>query len=362
MCLDPVGRIRYWNSNLEHLTGWSEADIVGRRLADQVINGNEKAAFEAAVQSALNDQMTANLDLSVSCRSGEKRELLISLTPDRDIHGRIMGITCVGQDISARKKAEQEMLAAKEEAELANRAKSAFLATMSHELRTPLNAIIGFSDLMTREALGPVGSPLYRDYAGDIHSSGEHLLSLINDILDISKIEAGKAEIYRENVDFIALIESAISLIREPADAAHISIIKDLPGDTSPSLFADPRRIKQVLINLLSNSIKFTEPGGAITIRLRYGDDGGYVLDVMDTGIGMAAEDIPKALTRFQQIDATLGRQHAGTGLGLPLAKSLVELHGGSLGLQSQPGKGTTVTVKLPVECTVGHGDIAQSA
>jgi len=268
----------------------------------------------------------------------------------------------VCRDVTERKKAEAALLAAKEEAELANRAKSEFLASMSHELRTPLNAIIGFSEIMNKEALGPIGSPEYRGYAGDIYASGQHLLALINDVLDISKIEAGGVDLEEENIDLAGTIRSCVTMIRERSVTGGVSLTTDIAEDPMPLLRADPRRLKQILINLMSNAVKFTQTGGTVAVKAWYNPDSGYVLQVIDTGIGIALDDIPKAMARFQQIDGNLNRKYEGTGLGLPLTKSLVELHGGSLGLQSQVGKGTTVTVRLPAERNVNYRAIAQSA
>lgn len=255
----------------------------------------------------------------------------------------------IARDITDRKQAEKALLAAKEEADLANRAKSEFLASMSHELRTPLNAIIGFSQVINSEILGPLGNPTYRDYAGDILASGHHLLELINDVLDISRIEAGKAVLHEADVDVIDAIQSCVTMTKERAAANEVSLIIDSGDEAIPPLRADPRMLKQILINLLTNAIKFNRPGGAVTIKTRYDADTDiFALQVIDTGIGIAADDIPKALTRFQQIDGDLCRRYDGTGLGLPLARALAELHGGSLEIQSRIGEGTVVSVHMP--------------
>ncbi|MGC2856833.1 ATP-binding protein [Novispirillum sp. DQ9] len=241
---------------------------------------------------------------------------------------------------------EADLRGAMSQAETANRTKSEFLANMSHELRTPLNAIIGFSEVMAQEVFGPI-SDQYRDYAGNIHDSGRHLLDIINDILDVSKIESGQLVLHEEDVDLTAIAAASVRLVRERADRAQIALISDLaPG--LPLLHGDMRRLKQVFINLLSNAVKFTPPDGTVTISARPTGDGGLRVVVADTGIGMKAEDVPLALTPFRQIDSGLARRHEGTGLGLPLTKALVELHGGTLAIHSVFGEGTEIRLWFP--------------
>lgn len=243
----------------------------------------------------------------------------------------------------------EDLAIARDQAEDANRTKSMFLATMSHELRTPLNAIIGFSELIGGEMFGPVGNDSYREYANDIRESGQHLLDLINDILDLSKFESGCDELCEENIDISELTRSTRWLVTGRAQDGNVELATEL-ADEAPMLRADKLKLKQILINLLSNAIKFTDPGGKITLKAWCSMNSGYVFQVVDTGIGIALEDIPKALMPFQQIDNRLNRKYQGTGLGLPLSKSLIEMHGGSLDLQSQVGVGTTVTVRFPAE------------
>ncbi len=261
------------------------------------------------------------------------------------------------EDVTDRKKAEADLQAAMEEADHANRAKSEFIANMSHELRTPLNAIIGFSEIIKSETFGPVGSLRYRDYAKDINDSGQHLLQLINDMLDIAKIEAGRFDLNEEAVDVATVVGSCLTLVNEHAQNAGPTLETEI-ADGLPPLRADARKHKQILLNLLSNAVKFTAAGGTVTTRVWCRRDDGYVFQVADTGIGIAPEDIPKVLSPFGQVDGTLARKFEGTGLGLPLTKSLVEMHGGSLDLQSEEGAGTTVTVRFPKERIVYVSEI----
>ncbi len=264
-------------------------------------------------------------------------------------------------DITERKRAREAVHAAKEAAEIANRAKSDFLATMSHELRTPLNAILGFAELIGSETFGPIGDSKYCEYAGDIHESGQHLLDLINDILDCSKLESGKEDLHEEDVDIPDMVRSLSRLMRQRADKQGVELLWELQ-ERPPALRADQRKLKQILVNLLTNAIKFTEAGGKVALKIWHRADSGYVFQVSDTGIGIALDDIPKALSQFGQIDSALTRQQEGTGLGLPLSKALVELHGGSMDLQSSVGIGTTVTVRFPAERIVNRAADTQTA
>ncbi len=270
----------------------------------------------------------------------------LELREERTLEGSTF---LVNTDISERKAAEEAVLAAMKEAEIANQTKSEFLANISHELRTPLNAIIGFSDIIKDERLGPFGNTKYRDYVEDINESGHHLLALINNILDLSKIESGTNELCEENIDIPEAANTVMKLVMGLARTGNVELELDVSNDI-PGLHADERNVKQILLNLLSNAIKFTRDGGRVTLKIWSRAESGYVLQVIDTGIGIAFEDIPKALAPFQQVDSGLNRKHEGTGLGLPLAKSLVVMHGGYLDLQSEVGVGTTVTVRFPAE------------
>ncbi len=257
------------------------------------------------------------------------------------------GTIVVETDITALKRREAELVKARDQAESANRTKSEFLAAMSHELRTPLNAIIGFSEMMDRQVFGPLGSNHYTAYAKDIHASGKHLLDIINDILDMAKIEAGQFEIHEDLLGLGEVVNGAARLLREKAEAKRLAFDVEKP-DGALGLNADARILRQVLLNLLSNAVKFTPEGGSVSVRARLCDDGSCAISVADTGIGMSQEDLAKALQPFGQVQSSLARSYEGTGLGLPLVSSFMDMHGGRLEIDSVPGKGTTATVVFP--------------
>ncbi len=256
-------------------------------------------------------------------------------------------------DISELRAAEERLKQQNLELETANRAKSEFLANMSHELRTPLNAIIGFSEVLRDGLFGPLGNARYADYAEDIHASGVHLLTIINDILDLSKIEAGRMELQEADLFVGDLIEAVVPIVRGRAEAGGLALSTAVPDDL-PMLRADPRAVKQILINLLSNAIKFTGKGGTVTISAAVDMDQ-IALVVSDTGIGIAEADLPRVFEAFGQVDGSLDRKHEGTGLGLPLVASVAELHGGIFKLDSRPGAGTTAKVIFPSRRTLSQ-------
>jgi signal transduction histidine kinase len=258
--------------------------------------------------------------------------------------GTFLGYRGVGTDITAQVNDAFALREAKERAEVANRAKSEFLANMSHELRTPLNAILGFSDIIKGQLFGRDVADRYSDYANDIHKSGSHLLSIINDILDLSKIEAGQVTLSDEERTLASLVDEARTLLGDKHEAAF-EIVLPQPA---LRLRVDSRKFRQILLNLLSNAFKFTPTGGTVTLSAGHARGGGIAVTVRDTGIGIAPENIEKVLAPFGQVESAFSRRHHGTGLGLPLAKSLAELHGGTLRVESVLNEGTAVTIRLP--------------
>jgi len=345
--MDAKGRYTLINRHAERLFGVTDEEARGK-TAHEFFPPEIAAAFVEHDKAVLETGQAVEKEKEWPTEDGIRTYLTVKF-PIRDAVGGINAIGTIGTDITERKEAEEELLTAKEQAVLANRAKSEFLANMSHELRTPLSAILGFSETIQGEMFGPIQNPKYLEYASEINESGRHLLGLINDILDLSKIEAGKTELCQIDVDVSKAIRSCITLVKERAEEGDVEL-EHIAGSDLPPLHADERKLKQILINLLSNAVKFTPPGGKVTISASVQFNDGYVFQITDTGIGIALDDISKALAPFSQIDSSFNRQYDGTGLGLPLTKLLTESHEGSLELQSELGVGTTVTVRFPAE------------
>ncbi len=253
-----------------------------------------------------------------------------------------------------RMEADEQLLLAKQKAELADRAKTDFLANMSHELRTPLNSILGFSESIQHQVFGPLEHEKYREYIDNIHESAQHLLDLINDILDIAKIEERKLILHEESLDVAAMVDACCRLIKPRAKKGKISLEEQFPNDLPP-VFADERAVKQILFNLLSNAVKFTSTNGSVAITAKVTATGEFVITVTDNGIGMDEKSIETAMLPFGQVDSSITRKCQGTGLGLPLSKGLVEVHGGTLIVESEVDVGTTVMVTFPPERTLRH-------
>lgn len=313
-------------------TMFVDPDVRGR-LNDAAVGLRPRAPIEARLLTGNDEIIWAHISAALVRFQGMPA-LLVAL-----------------QDVTARRQEAEALREARDQATESSRSKSQFLANMSHELRTPLNAIIGFSEALERELFGPVGNPRYLEYATDIHDSGVHLLNLINDILDLSKIEAGHFTLHEDETNLTDVIASACRIVRHRAQQASIKIETNLPS-APIILSADERALKQILINLVSNAVKFSTDRGIVRIEAKVSSEG-LRIAVIDNGIGIAPQDIPKALAPFTQVDGTLSRTHEGTGLGLPLAKHMTELHGGSLSIVSALGQGTTILVDLPASCLV---------
>jgi signal transduction histidine kinase len=273
----------------------------------------------------------------------------LSRTAAREIADLDQAANALGEFLKNRDRREMELHAARDAAEAANRTKSAFLANMSHELRTPLNAIIGFSELITTQTLGPLGNERYLEYMHDIHAAGQRLHSVVNDILDMAKVELGSLELDVSTFPLKPLLGSCVSAAREEAKAKRIDVREHLPAHL-PALLADERKLRQAVSNILSNAVKFTPEGGRVTMTVEWHHTLGIAISITDTGEGIPADKLESVLAPFGQADMSLSRKHEGAGLGLPLAKALVELHGGTLTLKSTVGAGTEVKIALPPE------------
>jgi signal transduction histidine kinase len=321
------------------------------------VDPRDRALLENAWKDHVENGSTYRPDFRVNRPDGREvwAQSVVKLFTDEA--GKPLRMVGAIQNVTKRKQAEQALLKAKEEADTASRTKSEFLATMSHELRTPLNAILGFAEIIKEQIMGPAPAQ-YVDYARDIYESGRHLLDLVNDVLDISKLEAGKVELRETEFDTGSLVSEVALSFALQAQNAGIAI--DVQLKDIPPLRADRRLLKQVLLNVFSNALKFTQKGG-IAIASHGNDEGGIDIRVTDSGIGMSEADIAIALTPFGQIDSMVARRHKGTGLGLPIAAALLTIQGGRLALQSVIGKGTCVTVSLPAACVVRNAAAAAS-
>jgi PAS domain S-box-containing protein len=344
----PEAGIIYVNPAFGRITGYETQEVIGQPLRFLQGRGTPPDQTER-LERALIQRRAANLLLRSQRKDGKPFWNDMHINPIVEDGGRVAHFVAFITDASPRIRTEENLREAKHQAEIANRAKSDFLANVSHELRTPLNAIIGFSEIMKMQMFGPMGHGQYATYANDIHSSGKHLLSIINDILDLSKIEAGRYQLHVETVDVEETFQDCARLVRERAENAGLRITREIDPGTPP-LLADKRAVKQILINLLSNAIKFTPQGGGVALSARPVGAGWVALSVADSGIGIPAEQLDNALSAFGQVDNPFTRTQEGTGLGLPIVKSLVELHGGQFSIESAVGRGTKVTMVLPAQ------------
>ncbi len=339
--LDAETRLVNFNRQLVDLLeirGLEDHDVDGEAVSETT----KRQVGEALSQKVDFDRLRVHGSQELTTAGERTIEVRYNVAPD-GLHV----LVCL--DITERKRAETELIRSKEASDSANRAKSEFLANISHELRTPLNAIIGFSEVIKNELQGPLGDESYRTFAQDIHNSGVHLLSVINAILDLSKIEAGKAEVVESSISLQELVEFGVRQMAEIAEEKGLQLETSVQPHLTLVL-ADERMLRQAVLNLLSNAIKFTPSGGKVTISAAQCDDGQIELCVQDSGIGIAAEDLEVCMAPFGQADSSLDRQYEGTGLGLPLVRWYAELHGGSFVLESEPGVGTTARFRLPPE------------
>lgn len=374
---DTEGRYVLINRQVAETFALSSDQIVGRRIDDLPLEGiaaedrRDFVQFGRVMEQAvlISGRAVLNRERSLRLTDGRILTMLENKVPLHDSRGEPTGILSITLDISERKQAEKaldeannrlrgqaddlERLAAsyareREHAIAANRAKSEFLANMSHELRTPLNAIIGFAEVITLRMWG-ANSDRYFDYAEDIVMSARHLLHVINDILDMSKIEAGRYELSLEECELPIVVGDCITIVKGRAQESDIELVNEFP-ESLPTLHIDSRAIKQVLLNLLSNAIKFTPSGGRVTVTGGRDIDGGVTIVVRDTGVGIRAEDLSRIFEPFWQGDPNIRRRSEGTGLGLAISRKFVELHGGSLDIQSREDSGTVASIRLPAQ------------
>ena len=340
--LDKEGKIVLFNPTCQNVSGFSEQEALGKTPWEFLLPMDVREAVRDVFNSLTAGHFPNEYENAWLTKDGNQRQIAWSNTALCSEDGTVSFVIATGIDITEFRKTQTE-------AESANRAKSDFLAMMSHELRTPLNAIIGYSEMLGTGVFGELVNKKHVEYVEDIKNSGEHLLHLINDILDLSKIEAKKEEIFERRIDVQKMLDTCLNRIRHFAEKRDINLDADW-SDSLPDLMGDERRLVQVFLNLLSNAAKFTEEGGKVTFSCAVEDDKGMVFRVIDTGMGIAEKDLDKVIMPFEQIGEVAVTPQDGTGLGLAISKSLVELHDGEFVVESELGKGTTVTVRMPAE------------
>lgn len=343
----PEGHYLAVNQALADIYGYASPGALMTGLTDisaqLYVDIRRRDEFRALMQA---NDVVNNFVSEIYHRSGRRIWISENARAVRDWSGALLCYEGTVKDVTEKFEQERALRTALRQAEIANKMKAAFLAAMSHELKTPLNAVLGFSEIIRDEVLGPVGHDMYRDYAGDIHKSGTRLLSVINDVLDVSRLEGGLLTLDARPENILDVVEGAIKQARAIThDGRRIAI--DVPADI-PSLLVDPRRLSQAIGNILANALKFTPESGEVRFAAQIAADGTVLLSVEDTGIGMEQETIAAALEPFRQLDGSLARRFEGAGLGLSIAKALAELHGGALSVKSAVGEGTIVTIALP--------------
>ena len=349
------GRIRFASPATSTLLGRLPEELTGAAMQG-LAHPEDLNAVQAALTESSYHGRAGSAEVRLRHRDGHFVWAEIRCRPAQVGMGEPADIVAVTRDISERKNHEYALVEARDAALSASRAKTRFLANMSHELRTPLNAIIGFSEVMTREMFGPLSSR-YQEYSRLIHESGGHLLDLINSVLDMSKIEAGKFELHEELFDLEETTESAVRFLKMPSERAGVAVKLQI-APSARLVFADRRAVKQILVNLLSNGVKYTPPGGEVKVSARTPDAGlGIEIIVSDTGTGISKEDLERLGKPFEQVENAETRAKEGTGLGLALVKSLAQMHGGSALIESVLGEGSTVTVRLPFAAVDAKGE-----
>jgi PAS domain S-box-containing protein len=337
MTTDPSGIITDVNKQMEALTGCTRDELIGAPFKNYFTDP-ERA--EAAIKLVLSEKKVTNYELTARARDGKETVVSYNATTFYDRDRTLQGVFAAARDVTEHKRFEQSL-------QEANRIKSEFLANMSHELRTPLNGIIGFTEFLIDEKPGPL-RPKQKEYLNDVLNSARHLLQLINDVLDLAKVEAGKMELHPETFPVRKAVEEVTAVIKGIAHKKHIAVGIEV-SDGLDAVTLDQHKFKQVLYNLLSNAVKFMDEDGQVDIHARRLDAHRFEVQVRDTGIGIKAEDINRLFTEFEQLDSGTARRFEGTGLGLALTKKIIEFQGGSIGVQSEPGKGSVFTVVLPV-------------
>jgi len=344
----PGGEM-HWSKGLYALFGLDPAKHKpSTELFNSLLHPDDLAFVQKRAESLwAGDTVQEIFEWRIPGRDGTERLFHAEIEPERDKAGHLTRIIGTVQDVTAQRNTERELQRALEEAKAANKAKSEFLMNMSHELRTPLNAVIGFSELLLNDVPETLTPEQRMEYLTDIHDSGQHLLDIIGGILDLSKVESGRTVLDEDVFDLQDAISWTHRLVAETAREAGLALEVDAGADL-PGFRGDERLIRQAVLNLVSNAIKFTQSGGWVRIQATRDDTGDVAIIVADSGIGMRSEDLAVALSPFGQVESSLTRNFEGTGLGLPLAQKFVELHGGELTIESRPRQGTTVTIKLP--------------
>ncbi len=355
--MDADLRMTDVGSRLSEITGFDHTHFIGKRRGE-LLGGPCHPPLEEHEAALARHEPFRDFRYAMRTVDGDYRMISVSGKPLFDAQGRFLGYRGSARDVTEEERQRHELDAARRAAVSASKAKSEFLAGMSHELRTPLNAVIGFSDLMKQEYFGPHSTPAYREYAADIHDSACHLLSLVNDVLDMAKIEAGYWQLERAPHAPGAIVAGALRLLRERAASAGVALSVEIAPD-GPTLMLDERALKQVVLNLVANAIKFTGEGGTVRVAAGFDAEGRYVIEVADSGVGIRPEDLERVFEPFYQSRRGKLTSQGGTGLGLPLAKALVEAHGGTLELESRVGAGTRVRVALPADAPAAAADAA---